>query len=371
MKDYIYYTPKDLAIKIMGLIEKKTYDNVIDICCGSWNLLYAAKEMLKCQCITGVDVDTNVEQYKELKDHFFLEDGREYALRCYKKKKYDLVLSNPPFGVLTDDNRIMKDKLKNHKYSSMLTKRFENEMLVANMLLVKQEGVLITILPQTFIFGISNLNVRKEIAKEFQIDAIIKLPEGTFKKTDIRACAVIMRKSKKSRPTIYYRASYNNDWVINYVGIIDSKNIISGCWDNIINHFNINSNVLIFRGKVCSSKFQENGKEKIYHCSSLIENGVWKPLVKKTNEVSRNKVTEKGDILVNRIGKKAGYWCICNKKGYLVSDCIIVIRNASKKCIEMLEKNSVAGRLNVPLRGVSTQYVTKNDLQLLLGMDDI
>ena len=210
--------------------------------------------------------------------------------------------------------------------------------------------------------------MRKEIAREFQIDTIIKLPEGTFKKNDIRACVVIMRKTKKRQPTVYYTATYSKEWGINYVEIIDSKDIISGCWQNSNSDFSVNSEFMIFRGKICSSEFLDDGQRKIYHCSSLIEDGIWKPSVKKTNEVSSTRVTEIGDVLVNRIGKKAGYWCICNKKGYYVSDCIIVIKNPSKKCIRQLEKESVGGRLNIPLRGVSTQYVTENDIQLLLSV---
>lgn len=194
------------------------------------------------------------------------------------------------------------------------------------------------------------------------------MPEGTFKKKDIRACVVVMRKTKKRKPTVYYTATYNKKWEINYAGIIDSKRIVSGCWQNSNNDFSISSDFMIFRGKICSSMFQDDGQSKIYHCSSLIEDGRWKPLVKKTNEVSSTRVTEVGDVLVNRIGKKAGYWCICNKKGYYVSDCIIVIKNPSEKCIRQLEKKSVEGRLNIPIRGVSTQYVTENDIQLLLSV---
>lgn len=353
----------------MELIEDKPYKNVIDICCGSWNLLYAAKEKLNCQYITGVDVDTDVKQYKAPNGKVFVGDGREYALKYYGKKKYDLVLSNPPFGLLTDDNRIMKEKLINHKYTPILTKRYESEMLVADMLLLKQEGILVAILPQTFIFGISNLNVRKEIAKEFQIDTIIKLPEGTFKKKDIRACVVIMRKTKKRKSTIYYIASYSNEWKFDHAGIIDNKYIGLGYWENTDIDFTLNSDFMIFRGKICSSQFQEDGQRKVYHCSSLIENGIWQPLEKATNEACGDRVTEIGDILVNRIGKKAGYWCVCNEQGYYVSDCIIVIRNLSLKCIEALEKKSDGRRLNVPLRGVSTQYVTENDIRLLLGLE--
>ena len=368
MKDYKYYTPKELASRIMELIENKPYNNVIDICCGSWNLLHAAKEKLNCQFIVGVDVDENVKKYKLSKEKFYQEDGREYALRYYRKRRYDLVLSNPPFGLLTDDSRIMKEKLVNHKYTSILNKRFENEMLVANMLLVKQEGVLIIILPQTFIFGISNLNIRKKIAKEFQIDAIIKLPEGTFKKNEIRACAVIMRKSKERKNTLMYEALYSDKWGLNIIDSIDSRYISSGEWENHNNGVEKKYDVSIFRGKISSKELRENGRRKIYHCSSLVENGMWKPLEKRIDGFNGEKITEIGDVLVNRIGKKAGYWCICQRRGYLVSDCIIVIRNASRDCIRQLENNSYNGRLNIPLRGVSTQYITKNDIQKLLSI---
>ena len=368
MKDYKYYTPKGLASKIIELIENKPYENVIDICCGSWNLLHAAKEKLNCHFITGVDLDENVKKYRMPKEKFFQEDGREYALRYYRKKKYELVLSNPPFGLLSDDDRIMKENLTNHSYTPILNKRFENEMLVANMLLVKQEGVLIAVLPQTFVLGISNLNVRKEITKEFQIDAIIKLPEGTFKRNDIRACAVIMRKSKKSKGTILYEALHSDEWVLNVIESIDSRYINSGCWENCNSTVEKKYDVLIFRGRINSKELQENGRRKIYHCSSLIEKGIWKPSVKRVDGFYSDRTTEIGDILINRIGKMAGYWCICHSRGYLVSDCIIVIRNASRECIRQLENNSCEGRLNIPLRGVSTQYITKSDIQKLMSI---
>lgn len=368
MKDYIYYTPKELALKIMELIEDRPYKNVIDICCGSWNLLHAAQEKLKCQFITGVDVDSSVKRYKKPSDKVFVEDGREYALRIYKKKKYDLVLSNPPFGLLVDNDRIMKTKLLNHKYAPMLTKRFESEMLVANMLLMKKEGVLVVILPQTFVFGVSNLNIRKEIAKEFHIDAIIKLPEGTFKKNDIRTCVVIMQKAKRQKSTTYYVATYDNKWNIKQYGEINYETIAMGNWNFDSNNMKINSNYKIFRGVICSSKFEEGGKNKIFHCSSVIQNNRWKPLEMETNEMLGNKVTEAGDVLVNRIGKKAGYWCICNKTGYSISDCVIVIKSLSVKDIEWLNINSIKGRLNIPVRGVATQYITENDIRLLLEL---
>ena len=74
------------------------------------------------------------------------------------------------------------------------------------------------------------------------------------------------------------------------------------------------------------------------------------------------KFAKRGDIVINRIGRSAGYWCVYHGKKRLVSDCIIVISSPSKETIELIQKMSENHRLNVPLRGVSTQYVTMEDI---------
>ena len=44
MSKYNYYTPIELAALLLELIpQKASISSAIDICCGSWNLLAAAK----------------------------------------------------------------------------------------------------------------------------------------------------------------------------------------------------------------------------------------------------------------------------------------------------------------------------------------
>ena len=57
MSKYNYYTPIELAALLLELIpQKASISSAIDICCGSWNLLAAAKRHYPEVKITGVDI---------------------------------------------------------------------------------------------------------------------------------------------------------------------------------------------------------------------------------------------------------------------------------------------------------------------------
>ena len=45
MGNYKFYTPPEVAECLMTVLPEKKYKNVIDICCGSWNLLKAANKV--------------------------------------------------------------------------------------------------------------------------------------------------------------------------------------------------------------------------------------------------------------------------------------------------------------------------------------
>ena len=55
-----YYTPINVALPLVKMIKFKTNSNVIDICCGSGNLLQAAKNVKNTLFCSGVDIE-NVE----------------------------------------------------------------------------------------------------------------------------------------------------------------------------------------------------------------------------------------------------------------------------------------------------------------------
>lgn len=148
MGNYIFYTPKDLAELLLRFVpQQKRINSVIDICCGSWNLLSAGKARYPNAKIVGVDIDETLVKGCLENAEFVHSDGREYADSQVKQNlSFDLILSNPPFGALKEDEKKYAEK------GNALTesKRYEAEMLWANYQLMNSNSIMIIILPSTY-----------------------------------------------------------------------------------------------------------------------------------------------------------------------------------------------------------------------------
>lgn len=256
MKKYIYYTPIDLARAIIAIIPEKKIESVIDICCGSWNLLHAGKEKYPDAIITGIDVDKESEKHKIAESTFKVMDGREFAKKEYKVgKTYDLILSNPPFGSISDDERKFgsQEDLENY-YSHLLNRRYECEMMQANMLLAHERSVLLFILPYTFVAGDSYQKARCQIAKDYSVFAIINLPITTFERGRINTFAIILQKVSNNSSTAIYEAVNEGAWKFKKLRNIQSEEIKSGNWWLKKDKKNVKT-VTIIRGNISSCFF--------------------------------------------------------------------------------------------------------------------
>lgn len=369
MSDYIFYTPIELAERIISLLNKTDCNRVVDISCGSWNLLRAVEKRLNCKEIVGIDIDKTVRKLKNDKEIFHCCDGRKFAIKKENQHKYDLVISNPPFGAIDENNRIIRTSLNETRLGTkeqlgLLIKRYEIEMLFANLLLLKDGGTLIIILPLTFFSGITYKKHREYIAKILHVKAIIELPNGTFKHDEISAVALVLEKKDCNSPTIKYYANFEKVWCINEERIIPNKDIKAGAWNgekgNTIRKYSS------FRGRIGSNYFNTEGPYFIIHSSSDYESGKWVPTMRKCSITDTDRRVHKGDIIICRVGKNAGAWAISNYEAYDVSDCIIVIPSPNEECIAFLTQNTKAGRLLVPNNGVATKFITQTDIEVLL-----
>lgn len=360
MNKYSYYTPIGLAEEIVKLLPRRKYNSVIDICCGTCNLLSAAKKEFPNANFYGVDIDENIAEYIFDGARFTLGDGREFSDREKKVgRTYDVILSNPPFGKLEDSDVYWNKKREDKEYSSLRCKRYEAEMMLANIYLAHENSVLLFILPITFVTGEKYKEARRQIAETFAILEIIELPINTFKGNRLKTVAIIIKKTvDSSNRTNFKKAILNNNmWQLNQISKISNKAIKLGNWtgekkDTI--------NIQIKRGKIHSGEM-DTGDNVVLHCSSIYEGGEWKPSIRYTDQ-SSNIRAEYGDILVNRIGKGAGYWCINQMHNVEVSDCLYVIKNIKEEIIKKLCDNTVGGKLNITKRGVSTMYITQADI---------
>ena len=342
-----FYTPQEVSDALVKLIDFKSNAKVVDICCGSGNLLMAAKKVnntLKCY---GVDI---IEK-EERKFRYINEDGRSYALR--KEKYFDYALANPPFSI--DTSTDFSSLLFTGNYKRINSKRLEIEMLIANLFILKNKGTLLIIIPTTFVEGSRSQNIRKHIAANTYIKTIVDLPVTAFNPYKIKCSALIIQKTmnKLDLPTEYY--SMSSSLIITNTKTISAKMMKSGDWIDCksknIGEFSIK------QGKISSNHFTQDGIP-VLHTGKRAN--IWKPSVRYLKSILKdNQVkAEKGDILVSRIGCSAGQKCIYKGDSTYISDCLFVIKTEN----EQIKRNIMKLDLTMLVVGLSTPYITAKSI---------
>lgn len=363
-KKYLFYTPMNLADFLIKRIEQSDCKHVIDICCGSWNLLRAAKHKYPLADVVGVDVDEEAQKHQLTNSQFYHMDGRAYALKCLEDNiKYDLVLSNPPFGHINENERILYNLNNENIMLELLNKRYETEMILANLLLVRPGGSILFILPSSFIEGVRCNKIRKYIGETYKVRALFSLPNETFGKREIRTWAIWLDAvaPDNSDVDIYYIKTVDQADAISASRKVGRQNIRTGNWlgrEMLKEGEALN----IYRGNLHSKEFTNTGN-LVLHCAAVGKDGIWKPSIRHTNQVDKRRA-QVGDIIINRVGRSAGYWCINDEPNIMVSDCIIVIHNCEEQVIKMLEQKSINNRLHIPIYGTTTQYITVRDIRM-------
>lgn len=348
---YCFYTPEKLAHCLLRLIPKETIRSVVDISCGQGSLLKAAHTRYPDADLYGADIRDHGIQDTLHSCVFYHGDGFVYAKHC--GQRYDLILSNPPFG--QTDQRSGEPAF----IRELNRKRLECQMMDANLSLMHESSWLMVILPSTFITGSSYRDIRAAIGSRYQIHSIVCLPEDTFGAHRIRTYAVILHGHSEAKPTVLYHASYNGDWSLREKNSLSYDSIKSGNWCEEANSAP-RLEIELFRGCVSSRDFRKMGIP-VYHSAGKRESP-WKPSVRYAEIVKKpKKIATIGDVIINRVGHSTGYWWVNTENEYAITDCLFVMRGL-KDPAALLEQISVDGRLDIPPRGVATPFITRDDV---------
>lgn len=343
-----YYTPPEVAYLLVNMLQIAKPDKIADICCGSCNLLNAAKKRWGQARLYGVDVNEHI-----LSNVIFEKtDGREYALRHINQ--FPLVLANPPFDYVNKKNEF--PALYQGPFKKFSSSRLEIEMLIANLLLLKNEGTLVIILPSSFVEASSYEKIRKIITEKYYVKSVVKLTDDTFGPSLIKSYALIIKNCvMKNAPTeFYYTTHTSSGFALIHNNIISAETMKSGNWTGIQNN-NTRKKLDIKRGNISSAFFIKRG-QLILHTAKYSEK--WQPSIRCVSKKAKPTVyAEKGDILVSRIGKSAGQWCKYQGDKLPISDCLYCIKDTEGALYEKMK-----GKIfNFPQKGVATRYITMKD----------
>lgn len=347
-----FYTPIQIATLLVGQLKIAYPEKIIDICCGSHNLLNSAGERWKRAKLTGVDVIS----HSAFGINCIQGDGRQYALE--HKGEYQLVLANPPFGFLTEKNKFLE--IYEGKPSDLVSSRLEIEMLFANLKVLDRNGTLLIIMPSAFVNAEHYKKYRKYLASEYHIQNVISLPEETFGKTKISTYVLIIKnQNPKGKKTFVSEIKYTDGgYVIRNKELQSRKLMIEGIWDN---KFENNKGSIFFdfrRGNISSNLFITQGIP-VLHTAKLAED--WRPSIRYIErEVPHMVYAEKGDIIVSRVGKSAGQWTVYSGDKIAISDCLFRIKDLRGQISTVLKGH----RFDKPLKGVATRYITMKDFYM-------
>lgn len=137
-----------------------------------------------------------------------------------ESEKFDLILSNPPFGM----------RLR-HQYRDIepSIRTIEQFLIEKGVQSLKQNGKLIALLPQGFLFrGMQEQRLREHLVEEDLIDTIISLPGGLLLNTGIPLIILVLDRNKKFPGRVKF---------------VDAKNFViaKGPREKALNDYKLNS----------------------------------------------------------------------------------------------------------------------------------
>lgn len=230
-----YFTPRSVIKTMVECVCPKLNQTIADPSCGTGGFFLGALDYIHKtnKSISPKDTD-------ELKFHTFYgwEIVDETARLCLMnlflhgigdlintpdieivdslkeepKKKFDLVLANPPFGKSSSDiptNDIKKPEKDSHYYyrgdfwTTTSNKQLSFLQHIVSML--KDGGVAAVVLPDNVLFeGGAGEVIRKELLERVDLHTILRLPTGIFYANGVKANVLFFRNGYRTEDIWYY-----------------------------------------------------------------------------------------------------------------------------------------------------------------------
>lgn len=220
-----FYTPTFIIKFLVNLANPDLDNKIIDITAGTGSILVGIKKYLERDLLvfdkskTSIwpeklfGIENNLSVSDIAKFNFYIndlpprnliaEDSLLYSLKI-ESDKFDIAIFHPPFGKI---DLKTKEKYSYLQYQNLIGKNPDLEALfiLKGLELLKEGGVLITILPESFFYSHRLNRFRQYLKNSHQISAIISLPAGIFSHTSIKSSILILIK----RDEIIYPKEYD------------------------------------------------------------------------------------------------------------------------------------------------------------------
>lgn len=211
-----YFTPRPLIDAVIRVMrpDPRRHKHICDPACGTGGFLLAAYEFMKRQTqdrevqrrlrektLDGVDIVDGVVRLCAMNLYLHGIGGAESAARqgdalvADPGKRFEMVLTNPPFGkkssytVVGEDGDIEREsQIYERSDFVATTSNKQLNFLQHVMTILDVEGTAAIVLPDNVLFeGGAGEKVRRRLLKSFDFHTLLRLPTGIFYRPGVNA----------------------------------------------------------------------------------------------------------------------------------------------------------------------------------------
>jgi type I restriction-modification system DNA methylase subunit len=346
----IYFTPPSCIHKNLSILHPylSSSKNVLEPSCGSCEYISVIHKNYPSLSITGIEYNKNIyESIKHLTNEKINIVHFDY-LQYDSREKYDIIIGNPPFYVMTKKN-------VNKKYHSYFDGRPNIFILfiIKSLELLSDNGILSFVLPKNFLNCLYYNKTRKYIYTHFQILHIIDCSDDKYLDTEQDTIILVIQKSSTKN---------NHSFVIelnNFVifSLQEIKEKIIQLYSGSKSLWDMGFSVSV--GKVVWNQCKDiltddDSATRLIYSSDIIDNKL--SIKKYTNVEKKNYIHKDGIIkpiiVINRgygVGEYKFNYCIIDvEKPFLIENHLIVIEPINELPYEILmnEYNKILSSLS-------------------------
>jgi hypothetical protein len=377
-----FYTPDDIA----RFSVRETLSHceagalvAIELSAGQGNLLSALQLYRPKSKLVAVDIDS--ENYNYLKKIFpeakvLCEDGIG-ELNSIEDSSFDLALGNPPFinlECITEFHRGLVENVFGPEFKIGKKIRAEIVFFSQYLRLLKNDGILTIILPDSIVSGVRHEAFRSALIKNYQILSVSEIIGSSFSRTEAKTHVLIISKSIPDEKLITVNRINSQGECVESIAVEKYKMNSRMDYSFHRNSIKINKHCLsdyadVSRGNLTHKDLK--GVKKYYLHTTNIDSANELEISSEIKILDNYIYAEKGDLIMCRVGSRGvGRMIEYKNERVLLSDCLFRIRFKNKKLCKKFYKfySSLEGKVHIDAltRGVCSRYLTKGDLLSLL-----
>lgn len=232
-----FYTPQMISTVLSRIVtldcqdpktdKKKRIDKVLDFACGSGSLLLNVRHEMKDNAIGKIyGQEKNITTYNLARMNMLLHGVKDTEFEIHhgdslandwdilneqnpaKKMQFDAVVANPPFSLRWDPTEETAKDFRFSRYGVAPKSAADFAFLLHGFHFLSDNGTMAIILPHGVLFrGGKELDIRKKLLEDDNIDAVIGLPANLFYSTGIPVCILVLKKCRKNEKILFINAS--------------------------------------------------------------------------------------------------------------------------------------------------------------------